>query len=511
MKVALAQINTTVGDLTGNVARCVAAVEAAGHAGADLVVLPELAVTGYPPRDILLDSSFIEATDHATADLANRTRSGPPVVVGTVMPSGEKTPEHPGLFNAAVLLRGGEAHMVAAKRLLPVYDVFFEPRWFVPGLPSSPVDVGGLLVGFLICEDLWDEGYPVHPGADLITIGAQVLVCLSASPYRQAVMARRVYHARRQAAPVVYVNAVGANDELVFDGRSFALDSDGGLAVQLPAYQEKIAIVDLDTLSSTSVAEMSIEEELFGALVLGVRDFADKNKLSQAYVGLSGGIDSALVAVIASAALGPERVTALTIPSRYSDPRSAQCALELANTLGVNFVEVPLEPLHAAAEATLGEVLDAEGTAAENVQARLRAMILMSYVNHGGGLLLNTSNKTELALGYGTLYGDLVGALWPIGDLTKTQVVTLVAWLNEHRVKFPRFILERPPSAELRPNQVDPFDYDEVAPALELLVQDNRSNPAMRQSEHKRWQAGVILKVSEKAFGRGRLVPVTRR
>jgi NAD+ synthase (glutamine-hydrolysing) len=240
-----------------------------------------------------------------------------------------------------------------------------------------------------------------------------------------------------------------------------------------------------------------------------VGDFARKNGLARAFLGLSGGVDSAVAAVIAAEALGPANVTGVAIPSRYTDPRSTSSAGELAGALGIGFEVVELEPLHAAAESALGELL--VGTAAENVQARLRALVLMAYVNRHGGLLLNTSNKTELALGYGTLYGDLAGGLCPIGDLTKPQVYALARWIQGAREVIPSFILERAPTAELKPDQVDPFDYPTVAPALERLVAANRSNATLRRSEHKRWHMGVVLKVSEKAFGTGRLIPITRR
>jgi NAD+ synthase (glutamine-hydrolysing) len=510
MKVALAQINTCIGDLEGNVERCLAAIETARRDRADLVVLPEMAVPGYPPRDILFDTSFTEAVSEATLDLARRAQAGPPAVAGTLMPADHRPPDHPGLYNAAVLLSGGEVQLVAAKRLLPAYDVFFEPRWFLPGPPLPPVTIAGRQVGFLVCEDLWDEGYPIHPPADLLAAGAELLVCLTASPYRQNVLKRRLIHARRPHCPLVYVNVCGANDELIFDGRSFAVDRQGDLIARLPGFEEAVQVVDVDKAGSVEMMDQKAESELFQALTLGVRDFAQKNQLDRAFVGLSGGVDSALVAIIAAEALGPERVTAVAIPSRYTDPRSTDCARELAEALGICFDVIELEPLHAAAEATLAGLL-AGPTTAENIQARLRAMILMSFVNRSGGLLLNTSNKTELALGYATLYGDMAGTLGPIADLTKPEVISLAHWLNTERGVIPDFILERPPSAELRPEQIDPFDYPQVAPAMERLVQAHRSDLALRRSEHKRWQMGVILKVSEKAFGTGRLIPITRR
>ncbi len=516
MRVALAQINPTVGDLEGNVARCQDAVKTARAQGAQLVVLPEMAIPGYPPRDILLDPSFPEAVAAATGDLAKRVQGGPPVVVGTTVPSGRQPPHHPGLCTAAVLLEGGETRLAAAKRLLPAYDVFHEPRWFLPGPALPPVEIACRQAGFLVCEDLWDEGYEIHPGAELVAAGAEVLVCVAASPYRRGVLAQRLHHAHRQGVPVVYVNLCGANDELILDGRSFVTSGQGDLIGLLSAFEEEVLVADLDAkpLPVDGTTAEGGEEELFRALALGVRDFCRKNRLPRAFLGLSGGIDSAVVAAIAAEALGPERVTALANPSRYTDPRSTDCARELAGTLGIGFEVVELEGLHAAAETALGALLEGGprgSTAAENVQARLRALIWMAFVNRHGGLLLNCSNKTELSLGYATLYGDMAGGLCPIGDLTKMEVRALARWINAQRCPIPRFILDRAPSAELRPDQVDPFDYDVVSPEMERLVKLNRSNAALRRSEHKRWQMGVILKVSEKAFGSGRLIPITRR
>jgi len=510
MRVALAQINTCVGDLQGNVERCVTAVEAARSESAALVVLPEMAVPGYPPRDILFDASFADAVSAATTDLARRTRGGPPVVVGTLMPAGRKPPGHSGLYNAVVLLESGNVRLVAVKRLLPVYDVFFEPRWFLPGPMTPPTVIAGKRVGFLVCEDLWDEEYDLHPAAELVAAGAELLICIAASPYRRKVMEERVYHARRQNCPLVHVNLCGGNDELIFDGQSFAINQKGDIIARLAGFEEEVRIVDIDNDAAIEPSDENPEKELYHALVLGVRDFAQKNKLERAFLGLSGGVDSAVVATIASEALGPDRVTAVAIPSRYTDPRSTSCAQELAQALGTHFRVVDLERLHIAAEATLADLLEG-GTTAENIQARLRAMILMSFVNHHGGMLLNASNKTELALGYGTLYGDMAGTLCPIGDITKPQVVALARWIDSVRGVIPSFTLSRPPSAELRPDQVDPFDYAKVAPEMERLVLENRSDRALCRSEHKRWQMGVILKVSKKSFGTGRMIPITRR
>lgn len=516
MKIALAQINATVGDLAGNVDRCLAAIQDAQTQSADLVVLPEMAVPGYPPRDILYDPSFVDAVDEATRDLARRAVEGPPTLVGTVLHSGRTTVKHPGLYNAAAMLRDSVVTTAAVKRLLPAYDVFLEPRWFVPGPATAPVEVAGTRVGVLICEDMWDESYPVHPPAEALAAGAELLVVLAAVPFRSGIQTERLAHARRHGCPLVHVNLVGANDELVFDGRSFAVNETGELLAQLPGFEEAMIVVDLGDAPTRPVPEPDADKERFDALVLGARDFARKNRQDRLVLGLSGGIDSSVVAVLAAEAVGPEHVTGIAIPSRYSDSRSTSSAQALADNLGIGFDVIGLEPLHSAVETALDELFagdeKAAGVAAENAQARLRMLILMAFVNRYGGLLLNTSNKTELALGYGTLYGDLAGTLSPIGDLTKPQVYDLARWIQTTRGDvIPRFVMERPPAAELKPDQVDPFDYPKIAPALEALVQANRSNSALRQSEHKRQHAGVILKVSEKAFGSGRMIPITRR
>lgn len=516
MKLAIAQINTTVGDLEGNIRRILDAAEKARDA--DLVVFPEMTVPGYPPRDMLYDASFVEAVQAATVDLARQTRHLPPLLVGSFAPSGEKHYQHPSLHNVAYLMKDGGMTVAQVKQLLPVYDVFYEPRWFVPGRKTlPPIEIVGKRIGVMICEDIWDEEYSIHPGADLKAMGAEMLVCISASPYRKGAGEGRVYHARRQVVsipsystteiPFVFVNLVGATDELIFDGRSFVLGGE-----ELEMFEEDVRVVDLDAKERGKKKEESVEEELFNALVLGVRDFARKNGMKKAYLGLSGGIDSSVAAVIAAEALGAENVTGVAIPSRFTDVRSTESARELARNLGIKFEQVELEKMHAATEQVLGEERSG-GVSGENIQARLRMVVLMSFVNSGGGFLINTSNKTELTLGYSTLYGDMAGALSPLGDLTKVEVVKLGEWINgEWRMgAIPEFVMTRKPSAELREGQVDPFDYEVVSPQMEAMVLADESNAMMRASEHKRWQMGVVLKVSERAFGRGRMVPITRK
>lgn len=512
MKLALAQINTTVGDLAGNIVRILDAAHKAQDA--DLIVFPELVVPGYPPRDILYDESFVEAVLAATEDLARQAKGLPPMLVGSFAPSGKKSFLHPALHNIAYLMQDGEMRIAQVKQLLPVYDVFYEPRWFVPGEKTlPPIEIAGKRIGVLVCEDMWDEDYPVHPGAELKAMGAEALVCMSAAPFHKGSLQDRMYHASRQGLPIAFVDLIGGNDELVFDGNCFVLNGHGEMVAVGARFEEQVLIVESGEWMGEGKEErgktMPVVEELYRALVLGLHDFARKNGLQHAFLGLSGGIDSSVAAVIAAEALGAENVTGVAIPSRYTDPRSTEAARELASRLGIGFEVVELETLHRAAESTLGA--RAAGVGGENLQARLRMMILMSYVNQRGGFLVNTSNKTELTLGYSTLYGDMAGAISPLGDVTKPEVYELAKYLNVGRSVIPPFILERAPSAELKPEQVDPFDYDTLAPALEDMVLANESNPAMRASEHKRGQMGVVLKVSEKAFGSGRMMPITRK
>lgn len=533
MKLAIAQINTTVGDLEGNVRRILDAAKSVADQKPDLIVYPELTVCGYPPRDILYDASFVEAVQQATVDLARRAKGLPPLLVGSFAPAdaSRKIFQHPSLNNIAYLMQSGEMKVAQIKQLLPVYDVFYEPRWFLPGTKTlPPIDIARTKVGVIICEDMWDEEYPIHPGLDLKAAGAEILICISASPYRRGAGEGRVHHAKRQVVvttgldtaatstpptrpselPLVFANLVGANDELIFDGGSFVLGGE-----KLKMFEEEMKVVEWKVESGAERKEerrksLADEEEVFRALVLGLRDFADKNNLKHAFVGLSGGIDSSVVAVIAAEALGRERVTGVAMPSRFTDARSTESARELAERLGIRFEVVELEKMHKAAEQVLGEERSG-GVGGENIQARLRMIILMSFVNQRGGFLVNTSNKTELTLGYSTLYGDMSGAISPLGDLTKPEVYALARWINVERDIISLYVMNRKPSAELRADQVDPFDYERISPEVEALVQNNQSNPAMRTSEHKRWQMGLVLKVSEKSFGRGRLMPITRK
>jgi NAD+ synthase (glutamine-hydrolysing) len=537
MRIAICQVNPTLADLPGNVALCLVAARKAARQAPDLIVFPEMVIPGYPPRDLLYDEDFVTATLAASADFAAQCEGLPPVLFGSIARTGDKGPKAnrliPRLLNVAYLARRGKMSIAAEKRLLPVYDVFYEPRWFRPGQFHPPLEIGGQKVGILICEDLWDEDYDIHPAAELKAAGANVLVCLSASPYRQGVLEKRLEQARRVTAnaqnlPLVFVNLVGANDELIFDGRSFTLEGEG--IREGKAFEEDMAIFDIrDSILDARISSIEYRissnqanRKLISALTLGIRDFARKNGLKRAFLGVSGGIDSALAAVLAVKALGAENVTGIAIPSRFSDPRSTESARELCQNLGCRFEIVQLEPLHAAAESLLVELSNPatfqpsnlQPSTFENVQARLRMVVLMGYVNQFGGFLINTGNKTELALGYSTLYGDMAGALCPLADLTKPQVYELARFLNEEfRMQnadfqrnilhsafcIPDFILSRPPSAELRPDQVDPFDYETISPELESIVQGDESHPALKRSEHKRWQFGIVAWQGQRA------------
>lgn len=525
MNIAVAQIDTLAGDIYGNAGRVLRAMDIAKENKADLCIFPELTLPGYAPYDLLKDDELIRKAIDATNVIAKET-NGMGVILGTVEPAGMGPDGCQRLWNVAVLLHKGGIVARTAKTLLPSYDVFHETRYFRPAEVRKPVQFAGKRIGILICEDMWDEPYNIHPGAELKRAGAELLIVLSASPYRRKVLEQRFYHARRQRLPLVYVNAVGASDELIFDGGSFLMNAPGEVTALMPRFQESVRIFNLDSENASVDLPLNRppEEEIFEALVSGIRGFVVKNGLQKAFVGLSGGIDSAMVLCLAKEALGADKVSALALPSRFTDPRSTESAAQLARALGVSFETICIETLHQVAKQLLGSLCE-KGTAGENLQCRLRTMILMAHVNAKGGMLLNTSNKTELALGYGTTYGDLAGALSPLGDLPKTDVYRLARWYNSRKAVIPQFILDRLPTAELKPDQVDPFDYPHVSPIVEAMVEGVSADELRRmgatdselrkwsallhQSEHKRRQAPVILKVQPKSFGLGRLMPVT--
>jgi NAD+ synthase (glutamine-hydrolysing) len=557
VRIALAQVNPTVGDLSGNAAKVRSATNRARAAGATLVVFPELCLCGYPPRDFLDLPEFVERCRQTLEELAQPAEwsRGMAVVVG--FPEAPAGAPPPGLFNAAALLSDGRVAAVGRKSLLPTYDVFDETRYFLSsGVSTVARDGGGRALGLSVCEDVWNDKrfwdrprYARDPIAELVGGGASLVVNLSASPYAVGKPALRermlAASARGHGAAIAYVNQVGGNDALVFDGGSMLLGPDGAVLARAPLFQECVLVGDLaggpsEVLAldggappaATAPAADPVAGEVLQALVLGVRDYVRKCGFRAAVVGLSGGIDSALTACIAAAALGPENVTGVAMPSRYSSDHSREDAAALARNLGIRFQEISIEPMHAAFMAQLEAVRGAPlgDLAEQNVQARIRGQILMALSNDTGGLVLSTGNKSELAVGYCTLYGDMAGGLAVIGDVPKTLVyrVSRVANARAGRELIPERTFTKPPSAELKPGQVDqdslpPYDVlDDILHAyveerLELAAITARGHDAetvrrvlrmVMQSEYKRRQAAPVLKVSEKAFGEGRRFPI---
>ncbi|HUH16305.1 MAG TPA: NAD+ synthase [Gaiellaceae bacterium] len=522
MRLALAQINAVVGDLDGNRKRILAAVEDARTANAEILLLPELAVTGYPPEDLLLRPTFVRAAEESTRAIAAEC-TGITAFVGTPWSVDGA------LANACAVCAGGEIRALYRKRLLPNYGVFDEERYFEPGPEALALPLGGLEVGLTICEDIWRPG----PAADLAAAGAELLVNISASPFhvgkaedREAMLAAR---ARDNGFPLAFCNLVGGQDELLFDGHSVVLGADGAVLARAPGFEEHLLVVELGEPGEIVPFEPELEQ-MRRALGLALRDYVGKNGFAEVVLGLSGGIDSALVAALAADALGPERVHCVSMPSRYSSEGTQSDARRLAESAGCDFREIPIEGMvgafHAAGVGTTG-------LAAENLQARVRGMTLMSLSNEHGWLVLATGNKSELSVGYSTLYGDLAGGFALIKDVYKTDVFRLARHLNERagRELIPVSIIERPPSAELRPDQRDEDSlppYEELDRVLEAYVELDRSREELLadgfdpqtveralalidRAEYKRRQAPPGVKLRPKAFGRDRRTPITNR
>ncbi|MFN3407846.1 MAG: NAD+ synthase [Limisphaerales bacterium] len=558
MNIALAQLNLTVGDLAGNEAKILAAYQRAAAAGADLVLTPELALTGYPPRDLLLRPGLRLQNRAALERLAAATgQTG--LLVGFV---GEN-PVRPGreVTNAAALLQHGKIIATRTKTLLPTYDVFDEDRYFEPATENTPVSFNGTPIGITICEDIWNDEdfwperrYRANPPLELAAAGAQILFNLSASPWwlgkdatRRAMLQSL---ARKAGRPVVFCNQVGGNDELVFDGGSLVFDGAGAVIARGKLFAEDFLLVELPVPPLTGRDASLVpsdgeragvkgapptcdEELLYQALVLGLRDYLHKCGFRSAVLGLSGGIDSALVAVLAAAALGPENVRGVSLPSQFSSAGSLADARQLAANLGIHYDVIPIQPPFLAVKEQLRDVFAgrAEDTTEENIQARLRGVILMALSNKFGSLLLTTGNKSELAVGYCTLYGDMCGGLAVISDVPKMMVYRLARWINREREIIPAASITKPPSAELRPNQTDQDSlppYEVLDAILEAYVV-NAQSPAdivragfaeadvrrvvqlIDGAEYKRRQAAPGLKVTSKAFGVGRRIPVAQR
>jgi len=551
MRIGLLQLNPVVGDLPGNASRVEAAYATAVAQGAELCLTPELALTGYPPRDMLLYPGFCQRAWDCAHELAKRLEAahprGPALVLGCPEPN--TSDQGKALYNAALWCEGGTVRRSIRKSLLPTYDVFDEARYFEPGAPAEDSGIlhyRGLRVAVTICEDLWNDKdywphrlYPVDPVEAAVAAGAQVLLNLSASPFslrkqslRQDMLSSI---ARRRGLPLAYCNQVGGNDELVFDGRSALYGPDGGLLARAKGFEENVLVAELGQPGPVADDDLSAPAETWRALVLGTRDYLRKCGFRRALLGLSGGIDSAVVAAIAVEALGADNVLGVLMPSPWSSQGSIDDSLELAKNLGMATRTLPIAPLMQGFDTALAEsfALLAPGkgpdTTEENIQSRLRGNLLMALSNKTGALLLTTGNKSELAVGYCTIYGDMSGGFALISDLPKTQVYALARYINEQKGRvIPEAILTKAPSAELRPGQTDQDSLPpyEVLDAILALHVEEHKTPAeiigagfapatvervcrlVKGAEFKRRQAAPGIKVAWRSFGSGWRMPL---
>ncbi len=543
MRIALAQINPLVGDIVGNTEKIIARIAVARDQGATLVAFPELSVIGYPPRDLVLKPRFVQAGADAVHRIAEHCRDIA-AIVGFVEPNIEPVGRH--LRNAAAYCADGKVRQVRHKSLLPTYDVFDESRYFEPGPEIAIIEHEQVPIGLSICEDLWNDEqfgrqlYRRDPIGQLAAAGARVMLNISASPFTADKHAFRVQlfsnQARRHQLPLLVINQVGGNDELVFDGASVAFDAQGNLIAQAKAFEEDMLIVDLGSSRSGAIEPYPQGvAQVYEALVLGTRDYVVKCGFKHVVLGLSGGIDSAVTAAIAAAAIGPQAVTGVAMPSRYSSEHSRTDAEAVARNLGIDFKLVPITRIHEAFEAHLqphfaGRPPD---VTEENLQARIRGSTLMALSNKFGWLVLTTGNKSELAVGYSTLYGDMCGGLAVISDVPKTLIYPLARYINERagREIIPPGTLTKPPSAELRPDQTDQDTlppYDVLDPILQLYINEEKSTEEIiaagfdpeivrrvvrmvDTNEYKRKQMPPGLKVTSRAFGAGRRMPIAAR
>ncbi|MEG4531683.1 NAD+ synthase [Microcoleus sp. D2_18a_D3] len=573
MKIAIAQLNPTIGDIFGNSHLILEAAKKAEIEGANLLLTPELSLIGYPPRDLLINPSFIA---DAGAQLLQLAQALPPelaVIAGTALPNANAVQlGGKSLFNSAVLLQNGVVKQVFHKRLLPTYDVFDEDRYFAPGENSNYFTIGEVKIGVTICEDLWNNeefwgkrSYAGDPVSDLAKLGVDLVVNLSASPYsagKRGVRSAMLQHSViRCGKPIIYANQVGGNDDIIFDGSSFAVNRKGDLIEVLASFETDFAVLEYDqakqdlvgsnqqSAAGIEAAPLSFypavgDAEIWAALVLGVRDYVRKCGFSKVVLGLSGGIDSALVAAIATCAIGHENVLGVLMPSPYSSDHSVNDAVELARNLGIAIEQLPIGDLMETYDRTLANLFvnTTFGIAEENIQSRIRGNLLMAISNKFGHLLLSTGNKSEMAVGYCTLYGDMNGGLAVISDVPKTRVYSLCRWLNSEfeqgkddalwgkKEIIPVNIINKAPSAELKPGQIDQDslpDYDVLDDILYRLIEHHESAQKMvaaghdeavvkrvvklvRQAEFKRRQAAPGLKISDRAFGTGWRMPIAK-
>jgi NAD+ synthase (glutamine-hydrolysing) len=539
MQIAIAQLNFHIGNFEGNLQKMLTAVEEAKTQGADIICFSELATCGYPPRDFLEFEDFIEIAEKTVQDLA-KAAQGIAIVVGS--PSKNPVVEGKDLFNSAYFLADGEIKFVQHKALLPTYDVFDEYRYFEPANTFDVVEYKGKKIALTVCEDIWNIGnenplYTICPLDEMISKKPDFILNLSASPFSFTHAAERLRIVRanveRYNIPLFYVNHVGAQTELIFDGGSIVMSPNGKTYEELPYFEEVIKTYSLEEVSKGKQHQEQEKPKMqliHDALVIGIKDYFQKLGLKKVILGLSGGIDSAVVAVLAARALGPENVRVLLMPSQFSSDHSVNDAKELAQNLNIQYDIIPIQGIYESYESTLKQHFWATkfGIAEENLQARSRGMLLMAFSNKFGNILLNTSNKSEMAVGYGTLYGDMCGGLSVIGDVYKTEVFELARYMNKDGEVIPENIITKPPSAELRPDQKDTDslpEYDELDKILFEYI-ENRKSPQdiiemgvdeklvrrvlrlVNINEFKRYQTAPVLRVSSKAFGMGRRMPI---
>ena len=548
MKIALGQINPTVNDFAGNTGKIVDFSRRAQNAGAHLILFPELSICGYPPRDLVEIPIFVARNREALDQVAEQTR-GIAVICGLVTPAEAGTGKP--VLNSAALLRDGRVDFLQSKMLLPTYDVFDEARNFAPAASQSICNLDGSAIALTICEDAWNDKhfwhkrlYTVDPVERLMQAGGTIMLNVSASPFwigkRELRRNMLATIARNYRVPVAMVNQVGGNDSLVFDGSSFALDADGNVIAQARSFEEDLVFFDTDARANHVSPETlhlrteGVEASVYAALVLGTRDYVRKCGFQRVIIGLSGGIDSALTAAIAAEAVGPENVIGVGMPGPYSSQGSIDDARELAKNLGIRFELLSINEIYKACRGILADVFagQTQDATEENIQSRARGMVLMALSNKLGAIVLSTGNKSELAVGYCTLYGDMAGGLAVISDVPKTMVYRLSRYINSRRAVIPEATIEKPPSAELRPDQKDtdslpPYDvldviledYVEDCKAPEEIAAAHSFDPNLVRrvvrmvdgAEYKRQQAAPGLKISDKAFGMGRRFPIAAK
>lgn len=545
MKIALAQQNYHIGNFQENVTKIISAIRQAQDEGADLVVFPELSVCGYPPLDLLEQKSFIEKCLRAVESIAPVCKDIAAIIGG---PAYNDDPAGKSLFNSAFFLYQGKVLDQVNKSLLPTYDVFDEYRYFEPNRQFKVIPFRGHKIGITICEDIWDNQpspnslgrtrlYTLSPMEELSRLHPDIVINISASPFSTSheKIKKKILkdHAEKYSVPIVYVNQVGAHTELIFDGASMVVNSSGDIVSELDWFREDFSVINMDEverMDAIAHPEKETTEKIYEALILGIHDFFAKQGFSRAVLGLSGGIDSAVVAVLAVKALGQDNVTGLLLPSQFSSQHSVDDAVELAENLGIDYHILRIDSLFEQYKKVLHPLFNnmPEDVTEENIQARIRGNLLMAYSNKFGNILLNTSNKSEAAVGYGTLYGDLAGGLSVLGDVYKTQVYDLARYINRTQIIIPENILIKPPSAELRPNQKDSDslpEYSVLDPILcryieqyktpdEIIEEGFEEDTVLQvirminRNEYKRYQTPPILRISSKAFGPGRKMPL---